>query len=85
MQANTQAIAKLEIQMGQLATSLSEREKGKFPSQPVANPKRQYEIGSNSHHEQAKAITTLRSGRIVDNQVGDSNPHDKDAMMIVSA
>ena len=78
LQTNTQTIAKIEIQMGQLATSLSEREKGKFPSQPVANPKGQYEIESSSHHEQAKVITTLRSGRVVNNQVGDSNLHDKD-------
>ena len=70
LQANTQAIAKLELQMGQLATSLNEREKEKFPSQAVANPKGQFESGASSHHEQAKAITTLRSGRTVDNNVG---------------
>jgi hypothetical protein len=29
---NTQAIAKLEMQMGQLANHLGERDKGKFPS-----------------------------------------------------
>jgi hypothetical protein len=36
---NTQAIAKLEMQMGQLANHLGERDKGKLPSQPVTNPK----------------------------------------------
>jgi hypothetical protein len=36
---NTQAISKLEMQMGQLANHLGERDKGKFPSQPVTNPK----------------------------------------------
>ena len=59
--------------MGQLATTLSEREKGKFPSQPVANPKGQYEIGSNSnqeqYHEQAKSIITLRSSKQIENKV----------------
>ena len=70
LQANSQAIAKLEMQMSQLATSLNEREKGKFPSQAVANPKGQLESGASSHHEQAKAITTLRSGKTVDNHVG---------------
>ena len=38
---NTQAISKLENQVGQLATQVGEREKGKFPSQPIPNPKRQ--------------------------------------------
>jgi hypothetical protein len=36
---NTQVISKLEMQMGQLANHLDERDKGKFPSQPMANPK----------------------------------------------
>ena len=36
---NTQAISKLENQVGQLATQVGEREKGKFPSQPIPNPK----------------------------------------------
>ncbi|MGV7343219.1 hypothetical protein PJI17_31465, partial [Mycobacterium kansasii] len=81
-----QSIAKLEVQVGQLATTLNEREKGKLPSQPVANPKGQYEIGSNSnqgqYHEQAKSITTLRSGKQIDNKIempGDeSNSKTKD-------
>ena len=36
---NTEAIAKLEMQMGQLANHnhMGERDKGKFPSQPVTN------------------------------------------------
>ena len=36
---NTQAIAKLEKHMGQLANHLGERDKGKFPSQTELNPK----------------------------------------------
>jgi hypothetical protein len=36
---NTQAISKLEMQMGQLANHLGERDKGKLPSQVVNNPK----------------------------------------------
>jgi hypothetical protein len=35
---NTQAISKLEIQVGQLANHLGERDKGKLTSQPVNNP-----------------------------------------------
>ena len=36
---NTQGIAKLESQIGQIANHLGEREKGKLQSQPVPNPK----------------------------------------------
>jgi hypothetical protein len=43
---NTQAIAKIESQIGQIANHLGEREKAKFPSQPMPNPKGQFAIGS---------------------------------------
>ena len=36
---NTQAIPKLENQVDMLATQVGEREKGKFPSQPIPNLK----------------------------------------------
>lgn len=39
VQSNTQVILKLEHQFGQLATTVAEREKRKFPSQPILNPK----------------------------------------------
>jgi hypothetical protein len=71
---NTQAIAKMENQIGQIANHLGEREKGKFPSQLEPNPK-VFAIGnsSNSAHKQehVQAIVTLRSGRQVDNHVVD--------------
>jgi hypothetical protein len=71
---NTQAIAKMENQIGQIANHLGEREKGKFPSQPEPNPKA-FAVGnsSNSAHgqEHVQAIVTLRSGRQVDNHVVD--------------
>lgn len=41
MQNTNQSIAKFEMQMSQLATSVSERERGKFPSQPLSNPRNQ--------------------------------------------
>jgi hypothetical protein len=70
---NTQAIAKMETQIGQIASHLGEREKGKLPSQPVPNPKLQFHEGSSSNavhgQEHVQAIATLRSGRQVDNQV----------------
>ena len=67
---NTQAISKLEIQVGQLANHLGERDKGKFPSQPVNNPKA-CTIGNSSTQEDAHAIVTLKSGRQVDNHVAE--------------
>ena len=76
---NTQAIAKMESQIGQIATYLGEREKGKLPSQPVPNPKA-YAIGKFSNfahgHEQVQSIVTLRSGRQVESKVGheEENP-----------
>ncbi|XP_060959274.1 uncharacterized protein LOC133030518 [Cannabis sativa] len=63
MQNQSQSIAKLETQLGQLANAVTEREKGRFPSQPVPNPKGQYEVGVPSHKEEAKSISTLRSGK----------------------
>jgi hypothetical protein len=72
-QMTTQAISKLENQVGQLETHVGEREKGKFPSQPVPNPKGQYGINnsSSSTHDQehVQLITILKSGRQIDNQV----------------
>lgn len=73
LHSHTQSISKLESQMGQLAQTVGRRDEGRLPSQPVNNPKGQYGVEfSNSNeqfHEQAKAITTLRSGREVDNKV----------------
>lgn len=70
-QSNTQAILKLEHQLGQLATTVAEREKGKFPSQSIPNPKGVHEVGSSSshQHEEAKSIMTLRRGKLFDNKV----------------
>jgi hypothetical protein len=67
---NTQAISKLEMQMGQLANHLGERDKGKVPSQSVNNPKA-CSIGKFSNQEHVQAIVTLRSRKRVDNQVVD--------------
>ncbi|KAH9794255.1 hypothetical protein KPL71_004834 [Citrus sinensis] len=48
-----------------------EREKGKFPSQPIPNPKGVHEVGSSSshQHEEAKSVMTLRRGKLFDNKV----------------
>ena len=67
---HSQSIAKLEAHVGQIANSFNRREEGKLPSQPVVNPKRHYKVNEDaSHHQQVQAITTLRSGRPVDNHV----------------
>ena len=53
-----------------MAKALGEREKGRLPSQTILNPKGQYEVGSSSNpNEEVNAITTLRSGKIIDNRV----------------
>jgi hypothetical protein len=65
---NTQAISKLEMQMGQLANHLGERDRGKLPSQAVNNPKA-CNIRNSSNPEHVQAIVTLRSGKRVDNKV----------------
>jgi hypothetical protein len=44
----TQAIAKMENQIGQIANHLGEREKRKFPSQTELNPKA-FAIGNSSN------------------------------------
>jgi hypothetical protein len=71
---NTQVISKLEMQMGQLANHLGERDKGKLPSQAVNNPKA---CENSSNQEHVQAIVTLRSGKRVDNKV--VNPEEDDA------
>jgi hypothetical protein len=46
----SQAMQKLEAQMGQMARELSEGKKGEFPAQTIPN------LGG---HQQLKAVTTL--------------------------
>ncbi|XP_058211495.1 uncharacterized protein LOC131323665 [Rhododendron vialii] len=70
---NTQMMGELKNQMGKITTSIGllQQERGKFPTQPQANPQGQLLIGSSSvpPPEQAQAIITLRSGKSVDNLV----------------
>ncbi|XP_057962242.1 uncharacterized protein LOC131153800 [Malania oleifera] len=66
------------------------RDEDRLPSQPLVNPKGQYEIeyesvvGPSSYHEQAQAITIMRSGREVNNTVGEklSKGKGKDKIMV---
>ncbi|KAB2600241.1 hypothetical protein D8674_010512 [Pyrus ussuriensis x Pyrus communis] len=68
-QQHSAALTKMETQLGQIADALNQREVGKFPSQPVILQRNQ---------EQAKAITTLRSGKVIDNRVGNEVTNEYD-------
>lgn len=69
--------------MNQLATTVSEREKGRFPSQPKVNPNIQltnhkpYQANSCDQVNQANSIFTLRSRKQFDNHVGTKNENVK--------
>ncbi|XP_026396724.1 uncharacterized protein LOC113291403 [Papaver somniferum] len=65
-----QRFTSLELKMGQICDALNEREKGKFPSQPQQNPKGTFKASTSTCNETAHAVTTLRSGKVVDNNVG---------------
>ena len=69
LQANSQAIAKLRMQMGQLATLINEEEE-ESPNQSIVNLEDQFEIEASSHFEQAEIIT-LRNDIVIDDQVGE--------------
>ena len=56
-------------------------EKGKFPAQPIKNPKGQLangNSGSNNHFEYAKFVNTLRNGKVLDNKVQEVPREPKD-------
>ncbi|KAJ6359540.1 hypothetical protein OIU76_001131, partial [Salix suchowensis] len=65
----------IRSQLTKLTQSLSIQEKGKIPAQPMPNPRGQMHISESSpsepsNHEQIQAITTLRSGKIIDKTIG---------------
>ncbi|KAF6146645.1 hypothetical protein GIB67_008931 [Kingdonia uniflora] len=72
MQMNLQSMSRIETSIVQLASGLSTRDKGTFPSQTQPNLKDQTE---SLHCDQANTVITLRSGRTVDNKV--RMPEDK--------
>ncbi|KAH9763009.1 hypothetical protein KPL70_001028 [Citrus sinensis] len=73
--SQAQSVSSLEKMVGQLASSVQTLamtvEKGKFPSQPVPNPKGVHEASTSSpqQHGEVKAIMTLRKGKEIDNKV----------------
>ncbi|XP_070679073.1 uncharacterized protein [Malus domestica] len=58
LQNQQASIGKLEVQVGQIASALNEREIGRFPSQPEVNPKNQEHI----------KVITLRSGKTIETE-----------------
>ncbi|KAF9605312.1 hypothetical protein IFM89_015928 [Coptis chinensis] len=72
-----QQVSQQSNQISQLINLVAAREKGTFPSQPLANPKGKtkenaFEVSSsqdNTFPREMKAVTTLRSGKQIDNQV----------------
>ncbi|XP_034213009.1 uncharacterized protein LOC117625579 [Prunus dulcis] len=69
LQQHSAALTKMETQLGQIADALSQREPEKFPSQPVILQRNQ---------EQAKAVITLRSGKVINNGVGNEVTNESD-------
>ncbi|KAK9185028.1 hypothetical protein WN943_025381 [Citrus x changshan-huyou] len=73
--SQAQSVSSLEKMVGQLASSVQTLtmtvEKGKFPSQPVPNPKGVYEVSTSSPQQpgEVKAVMTLRKGKDGDNKV----------------
>ena len=66
-------ITKLTSSIGNL-----QQEKGKLPSQPIQNPQGQNSVGSlgssEGTFEHCKAVTTLRSGKVVDKTIPTKEP-----------
>lgn len=69
----------IKSQLTLLTQALTLNEKGKFPAQPQPNPTRQVSNVENAtstsgNHEQLNAITTLRSGKVIDKTIPLPNP-----------
>jgi hypothetical protein len=70
-QAVMQDIQELKNSVGRIDSKLNVREKGTFPAQPQPNPKTQFVVNEvqNPHLEHVKAITTLRSGKVIEKDI----------------
>ena len=78
---NSQAINDIRSTLTKLTASMSTIEKGKFPSQPQPNLQGQFCIGDCSPSKnivsQAKSVTTLHSGKIIEKDIPKSNTQDE--------
>jgi hypothetical protein len=77
-------MADLKDALAKFTSALSFQEKGKFPSQPQQNPKRQYNANASSfgsqHMDQVKSVITLRSGKVIEKPT--LEPCEKDDELI---
>jgi hypothetical protein len=66
-----QDIQELKKSVGRIDPKLNVKEKGTFPAQPQPNPKTQFVVNEvqNPHIEHVKAITTLRSGKVIEKDI----------------
>jgi len=68
--SHTQSLARLEIQIDQLAASLGRRKGGKLPSQPESKPRGQFMAESSNipkiFSEHTKSVMTLRNGKVIE-------------------
>ena len=75
-------ITKLTSSIGNL-----QQEKGKLPSQPIQNPQGQNSVGSlgssEGTFEHCKAVTTLRSGKVVDKTIPTKEPSQESQSELV--
>ena len=70
--------------LAKFTSALSFQEKGKFPSQPQQNPRRQYNANvsssGNQHMDQVKSVITLHSGKVIEKPI--LEPFEKDDELI---
>ena len=67
LHSNTEAISKLEVQLSQLANTISEREKNRFPILLEVNPKF---YPTQKPYENMNYVISLRSGNQFHNHAG---------------
>ncbi|XP_026451460.1 uncharacterized protein LOC113351740 [Papaver somniferum] len=69
-----QRFTSLELKIGQICDALNEREKRKLPSQPQQIQKSAFQASTSTcnetSHNQVNAVTTLHSGKVVENNIG---------------
>ncbi|KAI3843554.1 hypothetical protein MKW92_047153, partial [Papaver armeniacum] len=78
--ATQRSMANLEQQLDHITSHLSERDKYQFLGQIQLDPKVYFEVstsGGNPTHR-VHAVTTLRSGRVIDNHVSDAEKNVQD-------
>jgi hypothetical protein len=70
-----QAIQRLEVTVGQMAKELSGRKQGEFSAQTIPNP---------GGHHQLKAVTVLRSEKVIGTEETEQSPPQRAANSKVS-